>query len=83
MGLCQRSDDVSDDKPQWTESDRSELDEFLAERKFRDLLAARRKRRMESVRGWASLIVLIFAVGSQIGGAVAWAWQQIVSIGKP
>ena len=74
---------MSDDKPQWNDSDRAKLKELLEDEKFKALLAARRKRRMESVRGWASLIVLIFAVGSQIGGAVAWAWQQIVSLGKP
>lgn len=65
------------EKQGFTESDKAELDELLEERRFDDLLKARRKKRIDAVRGWASLVVLLIAVVTQVGGLVVSAWEQI------
>ena len=63
----------------WSQSDRTELDEFLAERRFRDLLRARRRRIIDGVKGWAGWITVIAAALTIIGSGAASLWKQFTT----
>lgn len=79
--------DKQEPRPKFSESDRAELDEFLHERKFKEQLDAyhakladRRKRRVESVRGWASLVVTIAAAVTLVADKLVALWKWLLSL---
>lgn len=63
----------------WSQSDRTELDEFLAERRFQDLLRARRKRVIDGVKGWAGWITVIAAALTIVGNGAISIWKHFTA----
>lgn len=73
-----------DNGDSFTHSDKAELDALLEDKRaakyvaeYEAKQAEARKRRIESVRGWASLVVLLLALGTQIGGLAVSAWETL------
>jgi hypothetical protein len=69
--------------PVFSESDRQELDEFLSERRFQELLKARRKRIIDAVKGWAGWITAVAAAVTLITSNASAAWKQLMKIFGP
>lgn len=69
--------------PTFSESDRAELDELLSERRFQDLLKARRKRIIEAVKGWAGWLTAVAAAVTLITSNASAAWKQLMKLFGP
>lgn len=72
--------------PTFSESDRAELDAFIDERERQKIIdaflanqAEHRKRRIESVRGWASLFTLIVGVFTLAFDKLAALWKYFIA----
>lgn len=77
---------VEKQKPAFSESDKAELDELLSERRVKEIidahnakLAEARKRRIESVRGWASLFTLVVGVFTLALDKLAALWKLFIA----
>lgn len=78
-----------DQKPKpkvWSQSDRAELDEFLEERRFQERLAEHnakmaevRKRRIDGLRGWASLFTFVVGVVTLVTDKLAALWKHFIT----
>jgi hypothetical protein len=75
--------DKKEQRPAFTESDKAELDELLTERRFQDLLRARRKRIIEAIKGWAGWITAVAAAVTLITSNAAAAWKQLLRLFEP
>jgi hypothetical protein len=67
----------------FSDSDRAELDELLSERRFQDLLKARRKRIIDAIKGWAGWITAVAAAVTLISSNASAAWKQLMKLFEP
>jgi hypothetical protein len=69
---ARRSNDVANKRDSdFTESDRQRLQEIAQEREHLDWLKARRKARMESIRGWITWITAAWVLKDLLWSAAA------------
>ena len=68
---------MANKKPELSDSDRAELDEFLSERVFEEKLRARRNAQFDSVKVWAQWVAAVGLFVTMAKDGIAWVLSHI------
>jgi hypothetical protein len=78
---------VDKKQPAFSESDKGELDAIISDREREKVIAAflserseRRKRKVEAVRGWASLFITIAAAVTLLSDKLIALWKWLLAL---